>query len=245
MTQPLIQKTFKMEIEFTVSMDGIPGADPAADSAGDLIPSLQSLQRALVECEPVLRQQMLAAVFNKLQEYSDYLAAQDSLTPLMALAAGLDAQDQEPLGTTRADFLDATRPLRTASLTARVSDCSILEQMTHPGDCPTWQTSWTDLRPHSDLGRQLEALCVPVAPSRSIYSRVPQHYLQVRYLTRLPDGIHAQGACTCGKTFDASGADGSQALETVWSSYQAHLEIYRISERTQLALTCPSQKNKS
>ncbi|HEY3344848.1 MAG TPA: hypothetical protein VGJ97_07965 [Anaerolineaceae bacterium] len=245
MTQPLIQKTFKMEIEFTVSMDGIAGADPAADAAGDLSTSLQTLQRALVEHEPVLRQQMLAAVFNKLQEYSDYLAAQDSLTPLMALAAGLDTQDQDAFGTTRADFLDATRTLRTASLTARVSDCSIQEQVTCAGDCPTWQPAWTDLRPHSDLGHMLEALCVPVAPSRSIYSRVPQHYLQVRYLTRQPDGIHAQGACTCGKIFDGLGEDGSQALETVWTSYQAHLEVYQIGERTQLALANPSLKNKS
>jgi hypothetical protein len=236
MARQLSQKTFKLEIELTVRMDEIETGSTDLNGGDGAAPSLKALQQALAQNDALLRQQMLAAAFSKLQEYSDYLAGQDAISSIEALAAAVAPDDQAALGLTRADFIDATRPLRVASLTARVDGSQIHEKVGDGEDCPQWQPVWSDLRPRTEFGQLLEDLAVPSTPLGYATGRDVGHYLQVRYLSGQPDGVHLDGRCTCGAAIGGVGADEPHALAAAWKTFQKHRGVCQISEKMALSL---------
>jgi hypothetical protein len=244
MARQLAQKKIKMEIEFTVTLNAIDAAGTAAPAGPDgSFLTLEQMQKALAENEAVLAQQMIAAAFSKLQEYAGFLTAQDTLTPLRELAQALPPADQEPLGLTRADFIDATRLLRQEGLSARVDASRVAEQLAGDGCCPVWAELWSDLRPGSDLGRQMEHYYVPQTPP-TVLPEVPGHYFQARYLTRQGDAVHVEGCCTCGEVVHGAGAEMTAALAAAWSGYEHHLALCQMGERTNLHLHPTSQPSK-
>ncbi len=241
MARQFVQKKIKMEIEFTVTLNAIDTAAPAGPDGSFF--TLEQLQKALAENEAVLAQQMIAAAFSKLQEYAGFLSAQDTLTPLRELAQDLPPAEQEPLGLTRADFIDATRLLRQDGLSVRVDGSRVAEQLPGDGCCPVWAELWSDLRPGSDLGRQMEHYYVPqTAPTA--HHEIPGHYFQVRYLTRQAEAIHVEGCCTCGEVVHGAGKDETAALAAAWSGYERHLALCQMGERTNLNLHPTSQPSK-
>jgi hypothetical protein len=231
MTRQLSQKTFKLEFELTIGMDEIEAGLPGQDGTDGVTAALKALQHLLAQNETLLRQQMLAAAFSKLQEYNDYLAGQDTISSIAGLAPGLAPEDQEALGLTRADFIDATRPVRVTSLTARVDGSQIYEKATGEAECPRWQSVWSDLRPETEFGQLLEELSVPSTPLTYSTERGSGHYLQVRYLTDQPDGVHLEGRCACGETIGGIGADEPHALAAAWKIFQKHRRVRQIAEK--------------
>jgi hypothetical protein len=230
MARQLSQKKFKLEIEFTVTMNAVEDDASGKNGPDGSNASLEGLQKALAENDVVLAQQMIAAAFVKLQEYTDYIAGQDNVSPLIALSASLEPAEQETLGLTRSDFLDATRQLRTNGLNANVDGSSVVELVPGEGGCPVWRQVWSDLRPGTELGRLMEHFYIPVAPPPDSNEN-SGHYLQVRYLTDQADGVHVEGRCTCGQNFNGVGADETRALAAAWSSYQKHLALGQIGEQ--------------
>ncbi len=157
MAPALRQKKFKVEIRFTVRMDEIE-AEPANPSFA------WQLQQALLKDEPALSRLMQSAMFNKLQGYADYLAAQDELTSLKEAAQALLTEDHGEAVPRGADFTQDTRPLRISCMNVRMDDSTIQEQVTPgEGDCQ-WQMVWQDLRPNSTLGLLFEMLAIPTTP---------------------------------------------------------------------------------
>lgn len=225
MAPALRQKKFKVEFEFTVSMDEV---DPQ-----ESMPSLaRQLQQALLADDSALSRLMLSAVLNKLQGYADYLADQDDLAPLKKIAQAIEPGDQVlPAG---ADFSAETRALRTSAMQVRIDSSAIQEEI-HPGagEAAQWQPVWRDLRPESELGRLFEQLAIPTTLVRRAFHRAAAHSLRVRYLTRRPDGIHIAGRCTCQDAFEGVGCDESQALDDLLNQYKPHSEANSLASRIQ------------
>jgi len=230
MTTPLSQKKFKMEIEFTVTMNAVEDDASGKKEPDGSFPSVNRLQQALADDDVILAQQMITAAFVKLQEYADFVAGQDSLSPLLTLAASLAPCEQEGFGLTRSDFIEATRQLRVSSLSANIDGSSVAELIPGESGCPVWRQVWSDLRPGTELGRWMEHFYVPVAPPPDS-SECSGHYLQVRYLTDQPDGVHVEGRCTCGDMVNGVGQDETRALAAAWSSYQKHLALFQLGEQ--------------
>jgi len=234
MANPLSQKTFKMEFEFSVAMDEV-GEEHLGTIDPDLnLAYLKKLQQALAGDETALVRQMLRAALVKLQEYADYLAAQDCLTPLIQAAARLEEDDQALPGSSRSDLLDLTRPIRVNSLAARLERGAIHEQISVGEGESRWEPVWTDLRPGTEFGRMLDRYAIPTAPVPFLPDRRTDHYLLARYLTRQPDGVHLEARCTCEAVIEGVGEDECQALDQLWRNYQKHMDLSGTARRIQI-----------
>jgi len=244
MAKQLSQKTFKVEFEFTVSMDELEekhlgNPDP------NCLAWLTQLQKALIQNETALSSQMRAAALNQLQGIADYLAAQDTLAPLKAIADELDAQEVECMDPVSGDFADLTRPLRTSSMSVQLESSRIHEKTDDPGGGEAeWQEVWRDLRQDTELGKLLEQYCVPNLSVRPAPGQGTGHHLLVRYLTRQPDGTHIEARCTCEEGIHGMGADEQQALATVWDAYKKHLETSSLGEKIQVGLKALLEKSR-
>ena len=114
MPHHLVQKTFKMELEFTVTMDELGEEHLGSSDICCTLPLLKQLQQALVKHEPALIRQMLAGAVSKLQEYADYLASQNTVETLKQVVATLEPEEQEyfaEAGDQFSDLANARKPL--------------------------------------------------------------------------------------------------------------------------------------
>jgi hypothetical protein len=231
MAQELSRQTFKLELEFTVAMDQITAQEVDCCEAQRHLPWLAHLQQALLASEPALLRLMFSAIVGKLQSYSDFLAGQDDLAPLNAVASGLDPVDLSDDDLPAGDFADLTRPLRTAAFSAHLQRAELYEQASPApdGQASPWKAVWKDLRLGTRIGKLFEQLHIPAAPHPFRSNHDPAHYLMVRYLSQEPDGVHAEGRCTCEVSLRGTGADESQALEALWSRYTRHLRSIGIA----------------
>ena len=236
MPRSLSQKTFKMEFEFAVAMDEVAHEHPGTTNPVLDLDYLDQLQQALVKDETALARQMLQAAILKLQEYADYLAAQDGLTPLSKVAAELESNDGALPNPSGDNFLDLTRPIRVNSLSARLQSSAIHEQVAGETGETRWEPVWVDLRPGSEFGRMLDRYAVPAAPAPFLPGLKDSHYLLARYLTRQRDGVHLEARCTCETTIEGVGEDECQALDRLWENYQKHVERTSTARRIQIGL---------
>jgi len=224
MAQECSCKTFKLELEFTVAVDEITAGHLDGCEEQRQLPWLKRLQQALLGSETALRRAMFAAIAGKLQAYSDFLAGQDDLASLEAVAGEMDGADLPSMDFPEGDFADLTRPLR-GTISARIQHAALYEQAPNPvnmGSAP-WRPVWKDLRLGTRIGRLFEQLNIPAAPHPFQKNPEPGHFLMVRYLSEQLDGVHAEGCCTCQAALQGTGEDESQALERLWDSYKEHL----------------------
>ena len=228
MAKTLAKRTFKLELEITVEMQELSEEHLSGpDHAGQLA-HLKRLQSALLHHEPALTEQMLSAVMDKLQEYMDYLVAQDDLALLEKVADSLDREDRQyfakGLEGSSGDFAGLTRPLRRSSLAARL-DSSAIHARQEDIDCETsWQPVWRDLMPQAELARRLEKLSNSGPQVYGLPRLSGIHNLMPRFLTSQQDGIHFEGLCTCEKPLEGVGETEDQALEALWMSFSEHYE---------------------
>lgn len=228
----ITHKQFKLQIEFTVAMEDV--GERQSTEAGDASPdSLKWLQLALLGDEAALVRQMLAAGFGRLQDYADYLAGQDAVTPLAKLAADLRLEDPALSGASLNEFADATRPLRIDSFTASIDGCTIQQKVETGTEETLWQPVWSDLQAKTDLGRQLRQYGIPSAPLRYAAGTGGGHLLQVQYLSQQVDGIHMEGRCSCGAVQVGNGEDESAAFTVLWRSFQQHLQACDLPRKIQ------------
>lgn len=247
MANTVARKTFKLELEMTVEMQEV-GEEhlPGPDQTGQLA-HLKRLQTALLHNEPALTEQMLAAVVDKLQEYMDYLVAQDDLALLEKVADGLDREDRRYFETglegSAGDFAGLTRPLRRSSLVVRLDSSAIHAKQEQACDDMAWQPVWQDLMPQAELARRLEQLA---HASPQVYG-VPRlsgvHHLMLRFLTRQQDGIHFEGLCTCERSLEGIGETEDQALEALWVSFSDHYEASAFEARGRMDSSLPGERN--
>ena len=236
MTSPLAQKTFKLELEFTVTMDELTPAHLGSRELSHHFPFLQRLQQALLEHEPDLIRHMLISVQNKLQEYADYLAAQGDIKPLMKVAQTLESDVRDFFEQPEAQFAQATRPIRLASMTTRLNHSTIHELNCCAEEGAPPRQVWADLRREGEVGFLMEKMGVAETREPVGGKSEKGHYLMVRYLTRQTDGIHFEARCTCGSTLEGIGEDESLALEQLWDSYKKHTEFTHLSRRIKIGL---------
>jgi len=224
MADRLVSKTFKIEFEITVDMVELEKEHFRKGQAGQNLPRLKRLQKALLKNERVLTRQMLAVAMGRLQDYIDLIATQDNLAPLQEVAAALDPEDSQYFDENREEISRLTRPLRLSAQTARLQSSSISEKVIEEGREPKWKPVWIDLLLKSCLGMLLETFSVP--SSRSISSAKTElgHYLLARHLTRQSDGVHFEGRCSCDQFIEGVGEDEEQAFQALWSKYKRHYD---------------------
>ena len=187
MPLPLSQKTFKMELEFTVTMDELTEEHLDKDELKQPLPFLQCLQQALLHHEPSLIRHMLAAVQNKLQEYADYLAAQGEIKPLTKVARTLEPDIRDFFEQSEAQFAQITRPIRFSSMTARLNHSTIYEVDCCAGPKNAPRQVWADMRLGGEYGPLMEKMGVAETREPLGIKLEIGHYLMVRYLTRQTD----------------------------------------------------------
>ncbi len=243
MTSPLAQKTFKLELEFTVTMDELTPEHLGSKESSYHLPFLQRLQQALVDHEPDLIRHMLTAVHNKLQEYVDYLAAQEDINPLRKVVQALEPDEREFFEQPEAEFAVLTRSLRLSSMTTRLNRSTIHEVNCCGENENAPRQVWSDLRRDGEVGLLMEKMGIAETREPAGVKLEKGHYLMVRYLTRQLDGVHFEARCTCGSTLVGVGADESRALEQLWGSYKKHTEFTHLSRKIKIGLNKLFSKN--
>lgn len=226
MATTLRQKKIKVEFTLTVTMKEV-------DAESTQNAFLQKLQQALLNDETALSRLMICAVVNQLQGYTDYLAAQDDLSPLLKVGKTLAPDEGNAYISLGSDFAEETRPLRNACMEVQMLSSTIAEDVkTTEGD-HQWRPIWRDLRLESPLGQVFEKLGIPSVPVPYRMQRDRAHALRVRYITQQQDGLHIEGRCTCQEAFEGIGSDESQALDDLWSHYKAHIDACELASRFQ------------
>ena len=236
MTSPLAQKTFKLELEFTVTMDELTPEHLGSKEQSYHLPFLQRLQQALVEHEPDLVRHMLTAVQNKLQEYADYLAAQGDIKPLQRVAQTLEPDVHDFFEQPEAEFALLTRSLRLSSMTTRLNRSTVHEVNCCGESESVPRQVWADLRRDGEVGSLMEKMGIAETREPAGVKLEKGHYLMVRYLNRQMDGVHFEARCTCGSTLEGVGEDELQALEQLWGSYKKHTEFTHLSRKIKIGL---------
>jgi hypothetical protein len=230
MPHALSQKTFKMELEFTVTMAELGEEHLGNSDICCTLPLLKQLQQALVNHEPALLRQMLAGAVSKLQEYADYLATQSTEESLKQVAETLEPEEREYFEESGDQFTNLTRPIRISSISTRLVNSAIQEKVVSPEGESTLKPVWNDLYPETEFGKQLARLSPPDHQNHLEHTTVPGHYLMVRHLTRQVDGVHCEARCSCDAHFEGVGLDESAALEALWKSHQKHTEFSRLAK---------------
>jgi hypothetical protein len=215
MSNQAARKTYKIELVMTVTADEV-GEEHLCANDPEALRHLQTLQQALLKNEPALLRHLLAAVFVKMQEYSDDLTGQDDLTSLMEAADELEPEDRDFFKKSPAAL---TRPLRTSTLSVSLEKSSISEKA--PGDEAEdeWRSVWSDLRPESELARWMAE---PTSNRPKGFE--DSHYLLTRYLTRQFDDIRLEACCSCEAPVTGVGQDEIAAIEALWKAYNRHRE---------------------
>ncbi len=241
MSNPIVQKTFRMELEFTVTMNELEGEHPGDSAVNRRLSFLKLLQKAVVQDEPALIRQMLGAVLNKLQEYVDYLSGQSTLLSLKKVAAAMPSEERAYLDDTRENFADLTRPLRITSISTRLEHSTVQETTACDPCAPSAKPVWDDLRQGTEYGRLLEKYSNPA--TQPGYGLETSHFLMVRYLTRQPDGVHCEGRCTCGNVLEGIGSDESGAVDALWLQYKKHTEFTHLTKKVKFGIKRLFSKN--
>lgn len=244
MAAPLLQKKFRMELDFTVTMDSIEEYYSNASAPNQALPYLQQLQAALLNDGPALLRLIQARLVNQLQEYTDHLAGQDSLEGLRRLDASLQAEDPDGFESIPLDLTLLSRPIRISTLDACLSGSSISEAQLDAEGLPHWLPVWADLLPQSPLGQWTQSASKSQGFPQGSPEQVEGHHFSLRYLDCQPDGVHAEAGCTCGLTFYGLGRDEGQAFDTAWSSFKNHLQAFGLASATDPLLNqAPVGKN--
>jgi hypothetical protein len=220
MAKPLIRKTFQVQFELSVEMESFEDTSMLSAEAASVA---THLQEALLEDEQALMAAMRAQLAGKLKEYIDYMAAQeDELSIFLQVARRLEPKDQRFLRQNREDFDLILSLLRLAGMTVELQGSRIEEQVESAEPCPDWRLAWRDQLPGSPLGRMLKRFPYPCGRAEIFPAPEPDHFLVLNYLTQQPDGVHAEGRCTCGTVFAFIGEDDSEALQGIWQTFQRH-----------------------
>ncbi len=230
MPHHLSQKTFKMELEFAVTMDELGEEHLGSSDICCTLPLLKQLQQALLNHEPALLRQMLAGALSKLQEYTDYLAAQSPVDSLKQVAETLEPEEREYFDESGDQFTNLTRPIRLSSISTHLVSSTIQEKVATPEGDGGLKPVWTDLFPETEFGKQLARLSPPDHRDAPNQATTPGHYLMVRYLTRQIDGVHCEARCTCDTQLEGVGQDESTALEALWKNYKKHTEFTHLAK---------------
>jgi hypothetical protein len=222
MARKLSQKTIKVELEITVSMDEITEeALPEEDQAKELA-HLQRLQQGLMADEAALQQLMLASALEKLHEYIDYLTTQDNLESLRYVAEKLAPEERNYFQKYRSDFFDLTRPLRRSSISVHLNKSEIDELVPEPAGASGWRMIWKDLVPTSQLSKNLANMSISLHSAPDIPCSQTSHFLISRHLTQQCDGVHFEARCTCNTVLEGVGVDEDQAVCDLWDRFRKH-----------------------
>ena len=205
--------------------------DSAAIAAEVADQQLKHLQQALLNDENALLHQMMITALEKLQEYVDYLAAQDNLQALKKVTKTLAAEDHDFFERPDNDFADLTRTLRISDMSAHIESSAIFEKNPTDLEKSGWQPFWSDLRENSELGQLLASYATPAMFAEFFPQENHDHEFLLRYLSKERDGIHMEAYCTCGKNFVEVGEDETQVLEVLWGEYRQHYEAKNIAGR--------------
>ncbi len=223
MKKKLAQKTLKVELEITVSVNDVGEAEANTDQEKEIISHLQSLQQALINQDAALNRQMLAAVIAKLQGYIDQIATQDANAQMAKLVEELKPEEQAYFEEKKDQFADLTRNLRTACMDIQLENAAISEKVEKPGECPAWQPIWQDLLLDINMGKYGKSSSyIDVKPSPSL---APKHFLLARMLTRQADGVHFEARCSCDQFLEGAGEDEDQAFQSLWIAHRKHLAL--------------------
>jgi hypothetical protein len=229
MAAPLSKKTFKLELEFTVSMEELGEKHLTPNLPSEALPYLKQLQESLVENEPALLQQIMTQIAAKLQQYTDHLAAQNNLALLKQIDATLEVDDCTWFNPSDHDFSELTRPVRISAMKTELESCTLDERVQDPQGKVYWEAAWNDLWMQSQLVRLAGKYPAPATSHMINAHQASGHYFSVRYLTEQRDGIHCEALCSCGRTITSEAEDESRALETAWADYQKHLEVSNLA----------------
>jgi hypothetical protein len=240
MSQVLAQKTFKVELEFTVQMHELEEHKPGDRYPGSRMHFLKQLQKALLKDEPALLRQMVAALLNKLQDYADYLAAQNNLLSLKKAADSMNPADRAYQDDTFETFGDLTRAVRISAMDARLEHSTIQEKSTC-GDCSPDRPVWEDLRQGTEYGKLLAKFVNPA--TQPSFGLAASHFLMVRYLTRQVDGVHCEARCTCDTVLEGIGPDEASAIDALWMQYKQHTAFTGLHKRLKSGLKRLFSKN--
>ncbi len=227
MPRILAQKTIRVELELTVSMDEISVENLPVDLSEKDLVHVQHLQQALLSDDAALQELMLAAALGRLHEYFDYLTTQDCLGLLRKLAENLHPEDARFFQKYGTDFFDLTRPLRRSSLSVHLDKSQIDEQIPdQPGETG-WQPIWRDLAPTSELAHHLSSMSISLHPLRINPCTDARHHLIARHLTQQSDGVHLEARCTCDAILEGVGTDEDQAVVALWDRFRDHYARYQ------------------
>ncbi len=232
MANTVARKTFKVEFEISVGMEEIQDEHLHSPLAIHGASFLRHLQQALLDDEAVLLEVMRSRMMMELQEYVDYMAAQNSRAGLINAAERLEEKDRRFLRLHREEFDRLTRPLRVDSLSTCIEDSRIEEKIevapweTRPCG-PSWREIWRDMFLASRLGKMVKKLFLPETHVEVFPKPETAHYLVLKYMTQEVDGVHVEARCTCDKPLYALGEDESDALEMLWDTFQEHYHKYQ------------------
>lgn len=227
MAEPAARKTFKVLFDLSVEMNDLQDQNLHPPLDAHAASFLSHLQQALLQDEAALLAVMRYAMAGKLQEYIDYMAAQDDQLTLLLVAQRLTGKDAKFLRLRRDEFPMLTRPLHASSLSVDLEQVSIEEKFAPVPGKAAWREVWRDLLRTHPLGRLLKGLSFPDGRLHTPEQPYTSHYLLLMYMTQEVDGVHAQGCCTCDRPFEAIGEDESQALAQLWDLFQAHFRKYQ------------------
>lgn len=228
MAAPTLQKKFRIELEFSTSITEVNEENLPPNIPTQALPYLKQLQAALWGDEQALLRLIQARLVGKLQDYSDNLAGQESLTDLRRLDAALAAEESGEFDSAALDFNQLTRPIRVSSVDTCLTSSALFEEQLGPEGTPSWQPVWEDLRPQSPLGQWINTTPNNEQFLRSTPQQVAGHHFLLRFLDRRLDTVHAVASCSCGLSFDGIGAEEGQAFQAAWESYRQHLEAFRL-----------------
>jgi hypothetical protein len=241
MSTPLAQKTFKMELEFTVTMNELEGEQSDDSASNRKLSFLKLLQKAVVQDEPALLRQMLGAILTKLQEYADYLAFQSNILSLKKVAAAMNPEDRAFWDESIENFADLTRPLRITSFSTQLGYGTVREKLESEECQPKYKLVWDDLRLGTEYGKLLEKYANPA--TQPAFGLKSKHFLMIRYLTRQFDGVHCEARCTCETVLEGTGVDESAALNAVWTQFKKHTEFTHMNDKRKLGIKKSFSKN--
>ncbi len=219
------RKKFRMELEFTVTMDEVSEQHLNANIPPQALPYLKHVQEALLSDENVLYQQILLNLVSQIQTYTDGLARQDNPNYLNRIDAAQGQDDSTGNPPPDIDFGLLTHPIRVSCLTSSLTDSKLSEEKTGQQGETRWETVWRDLRPQSELGRWINTRLANI-PSTLLSGHARAHHFLVRSIYRLKNDVQLEASCTCGLSMHGVGEDEWQALESVWTEYHRHLQAY-------------------
>ena len=229
MAASLSQKTFKLELEFSVNIEELDKQHLYPNLPPEALPYLKRLQEALVKDEPALIQQIMTQIVAKLQQYADHLAAQDNLASLKQIDANLEVEECACFNPSDLDFSELTRPIRVSAIETELESCTLNEKVQEPQGELHWEAAWRDLWKQSEFVRLAGKYPLHPTPHTINAHQASGHYLSVRYLTKQNDGIHCEAVCSCGQLLSGKAADESHALEAAWTGYQKHLDVSNLA----------------